>query len=88
MITQQQYEQTDLRLVSKRFIDLYYILVSRRVVRTRKEFCDAVGLDPTAFSQIENGKVKCTWNILWAAIKAYDVQPFWLFMAEGQPFND
>ena len=87
-MTQQEYEQTDLTLVSKRFIDIYYLLVSRRIVRTRKEFCEAIGLNPTAFSQIESGKVKCTWALIWSTIYAYNLQPLWLCMAAGEPFND
>lgn len=80
-------DPTDLRAISLRFVDVYYSLVQRRVVRSRREFCDAVGLHPSSFSKIESGKINCTMRALCSAMKVYNVRPLWLLMADGDMFE-
>ena len=84
--TKEQQGAAEVLAINRRFIDLYYLLAAKRAVRTRKEYCESVGLSQTAFSQIEKGKAGCTLRVLCLLLKLYDVKPLWLFAGEGEPF--
>ena len=69
--------------VTQRFVQSYFNLYQRRVVSTKKQFCDAVGLYPTNLVLMQHGKRQCTTQHICQLFNAYGINPAWLFTGSG-----
>lgn len=74
-------ERTD---IDKRFIKAYRMLYADQKLKTKKEFCEAVGLLPQNFSMLEQGRLSCTVENIINIVRKFGVSLQWLFFDEGE----
>ena len=72
--------------VTQRFVESYYTLYQKRVVSTKKQFCDACGLLTTNFNLMSQGKRDVTTNHLCRLFQHFGVSPDWMFTGNGNFF--
>ena len=70
--------------ITARYIEAYYTLYSRRIVASRKQFCELTELVPQNFSAIEQGKRSANLNQICALINNLKVSPEWIMTGEGK----
>ena len=82
------YMKANIKDLSARWVQVYYSLYSLRRVSSKREFCQAVGMQPQNFRPIENGSRSISMPMLIATINAYNVSPDWLFLGAGNMLSE
>ena len=72
--------------VTQRFVQSYFNLYQHRIVATKKQFCDAVGLYTTNLNLMQRGERQCTIAHVCNLFTKYGVNPEWLFTGSGAFF--
>ncbi len=72
--------------VTQRFVQSYFNLYQHRIVETKKQFCDAVGLYTTNLNLMSKGERQCTIAQICSLFDKYGVNPVWLFTGTGAFF--
>lgn len=72
--------------ISSRYIECYYTLYQKRVVKTRAEYCRMTDLLPQNFSTIEQGKRLASMAQICALVTNYSINPVWLMTGKGEMF--
>lgn len=70
--------------VNQRFSQIYYNLYALRIVSSRKEYGDSLGI--FNYSYIESGKRKLSLKTICDVANLYGVSINWLFTGEGEMF--
>jgi len=74
---------TTIKDLSSRWSQVYYTLYALRRVSSKKEFCNAVGMQPQNLRSIETGTRSVPMSALLGIVNAYHVSPEWLFFGTG-----
>lgn len=74
--------------VTQRFVECYYTLYSKRVVATKKQFCDAVGTYSYNLNMMQRGQRQATVENLCRAMTHFNISPRWMFTGMGEFFNN
>lgn len=72
--------------VTQRFVQSYFNLYQRRIVATKKQFCDACGLYTTNLNLMQHGERQCTLSHVCNLIDKFRINPTWLFTGTGSFF--
>lgn len=75
--------RTNINDLSSRWAQVYYTLYALRRVTSKKEYCNAIGMQPQNFRSIETGTRSVPMSALLGVINAYAVSPEWLFLGSG-----
>lgn len=72
--------------VTQRFVQSYFNLYQNRIVSTKKQFCDAVGLYTTNMNLMQRGERQVTTQHICNLFNSFNVNPVWLFTGAGSFF--
>lgn len=75
--------------VKERFVETYYILYSKKVIKSKKEFCTVVGLSsPSNFKRMADSKTNGpSIQQLCVLIEKYGISPEWIMTGKGVVFS-
>jgi DNA-binding XRE family transcriptional regulator len=76
----------ELQEVSDRFVEVVEKLTTGRNKITKKAFAKTIGMVNTNLYLVEKGERAPSLSQITLAIKAYNVNPVWLFKGEGEMF--
>jgi hypothetical protein len=72
----------------KAILRLIDLLIFQKKVKNRKEFCQAVKIQESTPSKVQNGVLHFTVAQIQSICLAFDVNANWLFGMETNVFND
>lgn len=73
--------------IKARFIDAMYMCIGRRIVKTKKEFAENVGIAPTNLPRLEsNNNLSVSAHNL-AMLCKLGVRAEWLLLGQGEMFK-
>lgn len=71
-----------------RFLEIYPCLKQIDAVQTLSAFAESIGLQRAHYYKILHGARMLTVNQISALIEIYKISPNWLFLGEGNMFQD
>ncbi len=64
--------------VSTRFLEVYHFLKSNKMVKNQKEFAEKIGISPSMFTEIVNGRSGVGLSAIQNTVLNYNINANWL----------
>lgn len=69
--------------VSSRFLEVYHFLKSNKMVNSQKEFAEKIGISPSMFTEIVNGRSGVGLSAIQNTVLTYRINANWLLTGRG-----